>query len=156
MAASRGAERRVQDEAPYERDFYGWCLHQAALVRAGRLEAVDRENLAEELEALGREQEHALESSLRVLLIHLLKWRWQPQRRSRSWRATIVRERGEYESRLARNPGLKPKRQALLAVAYRRARREAAAETGVETGTFPEACPFTLEQVVDDEFWPEA
>lgn len=140
----------------YERDFYGWCLEQARLVRAGRLAELDLPNLAEELESLGKEQARALRSSYRVLLLHLLKWRYQPRRRSRSWSATIVRERDAARERVAESPGLKPRQRALLAEAYRGARKEAAAETGLSLATFPEACPFTLEQALDETFWPSA
>ncbi len=138
----------------YERDFYSWCMEQAAHLREGRLARIDLANLAEEIESLGKEQENALESSLRVLLVHLLKWRYQPRRRTRSWAGTIVRERGNYERRLRKNPGLKPIQEALLHEAYGRARREAAAETGLSLSRLPEACPFTLAQALDDDYLP--
>lgn len=112
--------------------------------------------MAEELESLGKEQAHKLESALRVLLLHLLEWRYQPQRRSRSWRGTIVRERTNAERVLEDNPGLKPRREQLFTTAYRGARKEAAAETGLPLATFPEAAPFSLAQALDDEFWPAA
>jgi hypothetical protein len=87
------AKQLAQEADLYDRDFYTWALRQAELVRARRLGELDLENIAEELRSLGSEQEHRLESSYRVLLMHLLKWVHQPQRRGRSWRATIVRER---------------------------------------------------------------
>src|SRR5919199_451354 len=86
--------RELDEAALYESDFYGWCMREARLLREGRLAELDLPNLAEEIESLGNEQEHALEASLRVLLVHLLKWRYQPKRRTRSWAGTIVRERG--------------------------------------------------------------
>jgi hypothetical protein len=139
----------------YKRDFYSWAMHQAELVRARRLAELDLEHVAEELRSLGSEQEHRLESSYRVLLMHLLKWAHQPRRRGRSWRATIVRERINAERTLRRNPGLKRLRSELYAEAYRAARKEAAAETGLSLATFPEASPFTLDQAMDEDFWPE-
>lgn len=138
----------------YERDFYTWALRQAELVRARRLEELDLENVAEELESLGKEQAHKLQSAFRVLLLHLLKWRYQPQRRSRSWRGTIVRERTNVEEVLEGNPGLKPRTTELFAAAYRGARKEAAAETGLSLARFPEASPFTLSEALDEAFWP--
>ena len=147
--------REPDEAALYESDFYTWCMREARLLREGRLGELDLPNLAEEIESLGNEQEHALQSSLRILLVHLLKWRYQPKRRTRSWAGTIVRERGNYDDRLQKNPGLKPVQPELLAKAYRRARRETAAETGLPLATFPEAGPFTLEQALDDDFWPE-
>lgn len=138
----------------YDEDFYGWCNEQAALVRAGRLGELDLENVAEELESLGKEQANSLRSSYRVLLVHLLKWQYQPKRRTRSWAGTIVRERTNAVERLDENPGLKQQQRSLFVQAYNRARREAAAETGLALATFPTECPFTLEQAHDDEFWP--
>lgn len=139
----------------YERDFYTWALRQAELVRGRRLGELDLENVAEELESLGKEQAHKLESAFRVLLLHLLKWRYQPSRRSRSWRSSAVRERTNVERVLEVNPGLKPRRAELFATAYRGARKEAAAETGLPLARFPEASPFTLEEALDEAFWPE-
>jgi hypothetical protein len=139
----------------YERDFYTWALRQAEVVRARRLGELDFDNIAEELRSLGSEQEHRLESSYRVLLMHLLKWAFQPTRRSRSWRGTIVRERINAERTLERNPGLRSRQADLFAEAYRGARKEAAAETGLPLATFPEPPPFTLAQAMDEEFWPE-
>jgi hypothetical protein len=148
--------RPTPKPSAYDDDFYAWCLEQAALVRAGRLNELDLANVAEELESLGNEQAHALRSAYRVLLVHLLKWRYQPGKRSRSWTATIVRERGNAEERLTGNRGLEQHKRRLLTEAYGRARREAAAETGLALATFPAECPFTFEQALDDEFWPDA
>ena len=143
------------DAQLYEQDFYSWALRQAELLRARRFADLDLENVAEELELLGKEQAHKLESALRVLLLHLLKWRYQPQRRSRSWRGRSFAS-GPTPSVLEDNPGLKPRREQLFVTAYRGARKEAAAETGLPLATFPEAAPFSLAQALDDEFWPEA
>ena len=149
------AKQLAHEADLYERDFYSWALRQAELARAQRFGELDLENIAEELRSLGSEQEHRLESSCRVLLTHLLKWAHQPRRRGRSWRATIVRERINAERTLRRNPGLKSLRTELYAEAYRAARKEAAAETGLPLATFPEAPPFTLDQAMDEDFWPE-
>jgi hypothetical protein len=150
------AKQLAQGTNLYDQDFYSWALTQAELVHTRRLGELDLENIAEELRSLSSEQEHRLESSCRVLLMHLLKWAHQPRRRSRSWRATIVRERLNVERTLRRNPGLKPLRPELYAEAYRAARKEAAAETGLSLAVFPEAPPFTLDQATDEDFWPES
>jgi hypothetical protein len=145
----------------HESDFYSWSLEQAAaLRRAAELRlnapvALDWENLAEEVESMGIEQANRLRSSYKVLLMHLLKWRFQPTRRSRSWRRTILRERGEIEDHLEDNPGLVRRQAELFEQAYRRARRDAARETGLPIETFPPTCPWSLQQVMDDAFWPE-
>jgi hypothetical protein len=116
---------------------------------------LDLENLAEEIESLGSEQLRALGAAYRTLLVHLLKWRYQPKRRTRSWAGTIVRERGNAADRLKGNRGLLQHRHRLFEEAYGRARREAAADTGLTLTTFPVECPFTFDQALDDEFWPE-
>ena len=144
----------------YQRDFYTWtrrqaeALRRAAEARVNTPEALDWANVAEEIESMGREQAAKLRSSYRVLLMHLLKWQFQPNLQSRGWRATIARERGDAVEHLMENPGLKPRQEELFAAAYRRARKEAAVETGLLLKTFPETCPFTIEQALDDDFWP--
>ena len=138
--------------ADYERDFYSWLMEQARLVREGRFEALDRENLAEEIESLGREQFNKLESALRVLLTHMLKWDHQPEKRSRSWSLSIRDQRLALDDVLADNPGLKPRIGEAMTRGYRRARVQAAKETGLEEKVFPEACPYSFEDVVSREF----
>jgi hypothetical protein len=139
-------------EAAYERDFYSWTLEQARLVREGRFDALDRENVAEEIESLGREQFNKLESALRVLMMHMLKWDHQPARRSRSWINSIDTQREELESVLQDNPGLNPRIPEAMRRAYRRARNEAVAETGIEKKTFPEQCPYDWKDVTTRDF----
>jgi len=138
--------------AEYERDFYSWLQEQARHVRAGRWDALDRENLAEEIESLGREQFKKLESALRVLLTHMLKWDHQPSLRSRSWVLSIEAQLLELQDILSDNPGLTPRIAEATARAYRRARLEAAKETGLDTGEFPDACPYTWGDIVRREF----
>ena len=138
--------------AEYERDFYSWLMEQARLLREGRWEAVDRENLAEEIESLGREQFNKLESALRVLLIHILKWDHQPARRSRSWTLSIREQRLELEDVLADNPGLRPRIAEALARAHRKARLQAAKETSLKEGRFPETCPYSFDDITSRKF----
>src|SRR3954452_13298360 len=116
------------DGHAYDRDFYSWSLEQARFVREGRWSAIDRENVAEEIESLGREQFNKLESALRVLIVHMLKWDHQPDRRGRSWWATIGEQRVRIEHILADNPGLRPRIEEAISRAYRRARLRAVKE----------------------------
>jgi hypothetical protein len=139
----------------YDTDFYAWAEAQAAALRAKDWAALDLDHLAEEIESLGNEQRHAVRSHLRVLLWHLLKWAYQPGHRGSSWRTSILNARAEIADRLEDNPSLQPRVPALLASAYPRARRLASAETGLPLATFPEACPWPVEQVLDADFWPE-
>src|SRR5215470_20269523 len=132
----------------YELDFYGWLVEQARHVRDGRWDAIDRDNLAEEIESFAREQFNKLESALRVLMLHMLKWDHQPNLRSRSWVLSIEAQRLELDDVLSDDPGLKPRIAEATARAYRRARIEAANETGLDKHEFPEACPYSWNDIV--------
>ncbi len=153
-------EREGREAGLYDRDFYRWCLAEARALRklaALRTELpvpLDLDNLAEEIESLGKSQARELFSRYVVILLHLLKWRHQPQRRSRSWRSTIATQRVELADLLAMSPSLRRRRSAEIARAYAAARKLAAIETGLPVDTFPETCPFTPDQVEDPEFWP--
>ena len=105
---------------------------------------------------MSRAERAAPRSSYRVLLLRLLNWRYQPERRPDGWANTIGRERDNIEVQLEDNPGLKSTREALFERAYRLARREAARKTRLPIATLPAACPFTPEQAVGEGFWPEA
>jgi hypothetical protein len=138
--------------AEYERDFYSWTLEQARLVREGRWEGVDRENVAEEIESLGREQFAKLRSAIRVLLQHILKWDHQPERRGRSWALSIKSQRLDLEDVLEGNPGLKPRIAEAIEKAYRQARLDAARETGLDENAFPAQCPYAWDDIVGRDF----
>lgn len=148
------AKRELPTPPLYESDYYTWALEQAALLRERRFGELDLENLAEEVEDLGRRQADELESRYETLLLHLLKWEFQPERRSNSWLATIRRERGKTAEHLDDHPGLKPRRQELFGKAYKGARAGAAVETNLLVEHFPAENPYTLDQAVDEDFWP--
>jgi len=141
----------VPPATDYEHDFYGWLIEQARHVRDGRWDAVDRENLVEEIESLGREQFNKLESALRVLMLHMLKWDHQPQKRSRSWALTVRTQRLEVEDVLSDNPSLKPRIGEAMARGYRKARVEAAKETELDEHVFPASCPYDWDEVMGRE-----
>jgi hypothetical protein len=138
----------------YERDFYAWSREQAELLRAGKLAEADVEHIAEEIDSMGRTEKRELISRLSVLLLHLLKWRHQPGKRGPSWEASIRVQRNRLADHLDDNPSLKPLLPKALVSAYRDAALEATAETGLPGATFSEACPWTVEQVLDGGFWP--
>jgi len=144
----------------HDRDFHRWCLEQAqalralSAMRANLAVPLDLEHLAEEIESLGISQLHELRARLRQLLAHLLKWRYQPQRRSRSWRTTLRVQRDALADLFESSPSLKRRLAEELPRAYEKARRLAADETGLPLPTFPETCPFTLEEIEDPEFLP--
>ena len=138
--------------ADYARDFYSWLMEQARFVREGRFDALDRDNLAEEIESLGREQFNKLVSALRVLMLHMLKRDHQPERRSRSWLLSIEAQRDDLDDVLDDNPGLKPRIAEAIGRAYRRARRDAAQETGLDQTAFPASCPYSFEDITSRDF----
>jgi predicted DNA-binding ribbon-helix-helix protein len=139
-------------DAGYERDFYTWSLEQARLVREGRWDAVDRDNVAEEIESLGREQFNKLTSALRVLMLHMLKWEHQPALRSRSWALSIKAQRAELDDIIADNPGLKPRIGEAISRGYRKASIEAARETGLDEEKFSKTCPYTWDDIIARDF----
>jgi hypothetical protein len=139
----------------YERDFYAWANEQAALLRAGKLDSADIENIAEEIESMGRSEKRELVNRLVVLLLHLLKWRFQPGLRGNSWRSSIEEQRLRLEEHLKDNPSLKGQIGSAMVTAYRLARVEADHETGLARATFPKDCPFTYDQVMDEDFLPD-
>lgn len=138
----------------YDEDFYAWTQEQAENLRAGRLTHLDTLNIAEELESLGNRERRELKSRLVVLLTHLLKWQYQPSRRSRSWEVTIGNQRLELADHLSENPSLHPQLDALVEKAYPLAVGAAYAQTTLAREIFPATCPFTQEQLFDPDFWP--
>lgn len=140
----------------YKKDFYGWTQQQAELLREGKLSEVDVMNLVEEIEDMGGSEKREIESRLSVLFMHLLKWRYQPTHRGQSWRLTIAEQRNRIARRLKKSPSLKSLLAELAEDAYSDARYGAARETGRELEVFPVDCPWTVEQALDDSYWPES
>lgn len=141
----------------YDADFYAWTQQQAALLREGKVHELDLANLAEEIESLGKRDRRELGSRLEILVMHLLKWCYQPKRRQRghSWQRTIWTQRGRIMRLLDQSPGLQPVLPALLRDDYARTRRQTLKETGLPETMLPRQCPWTIEQVLDEDFWPE-
>jgi len=141
--------------ADYDRDVILWAEEQARLLRAGRFAELDIEHIADEIEDVGKAEKRELASRMAVLLAHLLKWRFQPEKRTRSWRLTIRTQRERIELAIEDTPSLKsvlrsPKWQR---DAWLDGRSQAERETGIED--LPEDCPFTMDEARDPEFWPE-
>ncbi|TWB15419.1 uncharacterized protein DUF29 [Nitrospirillum amazonense] len=139
----------------YEQDFYAWANEQAALLRSGKLSAADIEHIAEEIESMGKAEKRELSKRLVVLLLHLLKWQFQPVRRGSSWEATIRVQRRDLAVHLQDNPSLTAKLPEAIQQAYGNALIMAADETGLPEATFPAECPWSFEQIMDPGFWPE-
>ncbi|MBW4538349.1 MAG: DUF29 domain-containing protein [Myxacorys chilensis ATA2-1-KO14] len=138
----------------YDQDFLQWTQQQAEYLRNGCWAGLDVENLAEELEALGRSEQRELGSYLQILLMHLLKCQYQPERRTKSWDDTLSNCRDKIQDCLEDTPSLQRFLQDSEWVEkyYRRARRDAARETQKPVATFPTECPYPVEQVLDADF----
>jgi hypothetical protein len=143
--------------ALYEQDFYAWTQQQAALLREGAVQELDCTNLAEEVESLGASDKRAITNQLVRLLAHLLKWRYQGARRQEghSWHDSIEDARRMIALTIDDSPSLRDYPATRLAFAYQHARREARRETRLPLATFPATCPWTLAQILDEDFWPE-
>ncbi len=139
----------------YEQDFFAWAMTNAKLLREGKLEQIDIEHVAEELESMGKTQQRVLISRLTVLLAHLMKWQLQPELRSRSWKNTIKMQRIDLQELLQDNPSLRPQTGEALNRGYRKAKLLAAGDTNRDETSFPETCPYSFEQAMEEAFWPE-
>lgn len=139
----------------YDEDFLDWTVKTAELIKNRQFDAVDWDNVVEEIEALGRNDRDKLISSLKVLFTHLLKWAYQPDKRTTSWENTIFRERTNITDYLEDTPSLS---QFLvpewIEKAYSRGLKIAVKETGLDKSVFPRKCPYALEQILDEEFLP--
>ncbi len=139
----------------YETDFYAWTQRQVELLRQEELDKVDWHNLIGEIESFGRSERHEVENCLIVLIMHLLKWQYQPELQSRSWRSTIAVQRVDLIRLLRANPSLRTRLDDFGIDIYPDAVVKASAETGLRKTTFPVTCPYATAQILDDEFWPE-
>ncbi len=136
----------------YDTDFYAWTLEQAHLLQSGHLHGLDIENLVEEIESLGRQERRELENRLGVLIGHLLKWVYQPEKRSKSWQVTIRVQRQQIQRHINRNPSLKSYLLEAVSIGYELGLELFFRETQLLDVDLPDVCPFTVEQVFDAAF----
>jgi hypothetical protein len=139
----------------YERDFCLWLDFNIARMKSGNMGGIDLEHLIEELEAMGRSERQALQSNLQVVLMHLLKYKYQPEKRSNSWRFTLLEHRDRIEVSVEDSPSLRSLLSEGFERCYAKARKKAAVDTGLDINTFPISSPFTLEETLDSEFLPD-
>jgi len=140
----------------YQQDFYSWICRNIKLLRDGRLSEIDVENIAEELDGMSKSQQRELISRLKILFAHLLKWQFQPDRRSNSWKGTILEQRSQIRQLLKISPSLKYQMDEKIADAYTDAVEYAALETGIPQSDFPQICPYFFEQALDKNFYPDS
>ena len=138
----------------YDEDFFAWTQRTAELLRARRFDEMDIEHTAEEIEDMGKRDLKELNSRVQVLLAHLLKWQLQPDKRSPSWQTTIVTQRLEIEALLGQSPSLRPKLSSELAKNYSGAVKRTMPESRLSKDEFPRQCPFTVAQILDEDFLP--
>ncbi|NDJ18536.1 DUF29 domain-containing protein [Myxacorys almedinensis] len=133
----------------YEQDFYAWTQQQTELLRSGKWELLDIDNLIEEIESLGKQQRQELRNRLSILLGHLLKWHYQPEARSRSWWATIREQRREIAILLKENPSLKPYLNEAITLGFENGMDLALRETPIPLKFLPASCPFSIEDIFE-------
>jgi len=139
----------------YEEDFYGWISASIGLLKQKRFGEMDIDHLIEELEDMGNNKKHALVSRLAQLIFHLLKWQYQPDFRGRSWDASIQEQRKRIKKLLLENPSLRSELDIFLVDAYEDSILLIKKETPIDLKLFPKGCPYTLDQIMDDDFYPE-
>ena len=143
----------VIKQSLYERDFYKWTFQTANLLRQGRFSEIDIDNVAEEIESMGISNKKELISRLSVLIMHLLKWQYVVNMRSNSWIRTINTQRRELELLFENSPSLKHDIEIFIEKAFNRAKADFERETGISRKTLPETCPYSVEQLTDDDFF---
>jgi len=140
----------------YETDFYGWIQHQADSLRVRSFSGLDYDNLIEEIESMGKSLQRELTSRFEVLFAHLLKWQFQPKFKGTSWELTIDEQREKIAELLSDNPSLMSELDDSLTRGYKHAKRAAMKETGIDQSNFPVLCPWTFQQAMSPDFWPES
>lgn len=146
----------MSETVTYETDFHAWAMHNARLLREGKLNQLDIEHIAEELEGMSASERRELLNRLQVLLLHLLKYQYQPERRGKSWLLTISHQRTAIERLLEQSPSLKTLLDTgTLTKVYGKAVRDTVIETDLERHLFPVECPYRLEQILDEDWLPD-
>ena len=146
---------KIMNQTLYDKDYYLWLEETVGLLRERRLTELDVNNLIEEIEDMGRSEKKAVKSNLKILLCHLLKYKYQPEKCSNSWLSTIFEHRDRLEEDFTDSPSLKRYFEEVFEPCYQKARKQASIETGFPLETFPLNCPFTPEQVLDMDYLPE-
>ena len=138
----------------YEQDFYVWIQHNIALLRQGKFNEIDIDILIDELESMAKRDKRELTSRLTILIAHLLKWQFQPEQRSSSWQGSIDEQRFKISKHLEDSPSLRNQLSDSVKVAYLDALKLAIKETKLSSKVLPKDCPYSIEQLLDDSFYP--
>jgi hypothetical protein len=148
-------DTRTRRNELYDTDFYAWTREQARLLRERRFDDLDLDNLVDEVESVGSSEKREIRNRLKVLLAHLLKWKYQPGFRRNSWRWTIHEQRETIADIAGSSPSLRDHVSKSMRGAYSGAMVAASEESGLAIGIFPDECPFSADQLLDVEFFPE-
>lgn len=140
--------------ALYDTDLYAWANTNAELLRQGKYQHIDVGHLIEEIEDMGKSERRSISSHLKNLLMHLLKWQYQPVLRSNGWLLTINNSRDHISELIQDNPSLALLPEHSMDATYLKARRDAALETGLPAETFPVSCPYSSSQALADDWLP--
>ena len=154
MKSKNDVQIKNQNQGLYDDDYYLWLRQTAKLISQGEFSEVDTVNLVEEIEDMGKREKRAVESNLTVLLAHLLKYKYQPQKRSNSWTGTIIEHRRRIKKAFRDSPSLKQYFYDIFEATYQDAIRAAVGETGLDVKTFPQSSPFSQDEVMNDDFYP--
>lgn len=139
----------------YEKDYHLWLQETVQLLQDGKLHDLDIPNLIEEIEDMGKSQRKAVKSNLKIIFVHLLKYKYQPEKRSNSWLSTLFEHRDRLAEDFTESPSLKTFFREIFEECYQKARKKASIETGLSLENFPLKCTFTPEQVLDIDYLPE-
>ncbi|MDB9512019.1 DUF29 domain-containing protein [Kamptonema animale CS-326] len=145
----------IDRQSLYEADYLKWIETTVEKLRSQDFSNIDWENLIEEIESMGRSERRSLESNLIIVIMHLLKWQFQPELRSRSWKSSIFEHRRRIRNALEDSPSLKPYLEDIFAKCYSNAVESASIETGLPLEVFPQLCPYTSIEVLDSNFLPD-
>lgn len=146
---------QINSQTLYDTDFNLWIEETVKQLKSGNFREIDLDNLIEEIESMGKSEKRELKSRFAVLIMHLLKWKYQPSKRSNSWLNTIREQRLQLFLLLEDSPSLKALLKQEFKKWYHYAQKEAVKETKLSLDTFPESCPFSIEMVLDSDFLPK-
>ena len=150
---AKGGSAFAEPRTAYKQDIHAWALEQIELLKAGRFDEIDALNIAEEIQDVAEREYDKLQSALAIILLHMLKWEHQPERRSRSWQNSIVEHRARVERQLRKFPSLKSRRGEAVEEAYEDARRWCEIETRIPEVDFAFSCPYDLEEIMTRMGW---